>query len=87
MVERKTGTVKWYMHSRGYGFIKVDDGSADVFMHILDFDDNADDPATGDRVSFVMGKSRDGRPRAVSVVPLPPANIEQKNAPGVAAAT
>jgi cold shock protein len=27
------GTVKWYNASKGYGFIKPDDGSPDVFAH------------------------------------------------------
>jgi len=63
-----TGTVKWYNTERGFGFIAVDDGSADMYVHATDLAINGP-LMEDDRVSFVTEiDRRTNKPKAVNVV-------------------
>jgi len=48
-----TGTVKWFNATKGFGFIKPDDGGADVFVHISALEQSGIASLTeGQKVSF-----------------------------------
>jgi CspA family cold shock protein len=66
---RQTGTVKFFNHSRGFGFITPDDGGKDVFLHISALQ-RSGLPALdeGARVSFETEPDRRGKgPQAINV--------------------
>ena len=61
------GTVKWYNSERGFGFIEVDDGGPDMYVHAtgLSFDGPL---IENERVSFVTEiDRRTNKPKAVEV--------------------
>lgn len=68
---RSRGTVKKFDHAKGYGFIKPDDGSPDVFFHhrsILSYQRAGRLTAeAGEQVEFEVELQEDGRTRAVRV--------------------
>ena len=48
-----TGVVKWFNRSKGYGFIKPDDGSNDVFVHFSAIQaEGVKDLKEGEKVEF-----------------------------------
>jgi cold shock protein len=61
------GTVKWFNGEKGFGFIAVDGGGADVFVHYSAIDAggfrNLDE---GQRVEFEIGQGNKG-PQATNV--------------------
>lgn len=67
MESRKRGVVKWFNKEKGYGFIKADDGSPDVFVHFSAIAGNGfrilDE---GQKVSFDVEAGRKG-PQAADV--------------------
>jgi len=63
------GTVKWFNGKKGFGFIKPDDSSDDLFVHHSEI--KVDGYATldeGQRVEFEIGQGKKG-PCATNVVP------------------
>jgi CspA family cold shock protein len=64
------GTVKWFNAEKGFGFITVDDGSQDVFVHFSAIDmEGYKVLEEGQAVTFEVGSGPKG-PQAESVRPL-----------------
>jgi cold shock protein len=64
------GTVKWFNSEKGYGFITVDDGGADVFVHFSAIESSGyKSLEENQRVEFEIGTGQKG-PQAESVRPL-----------------
>ncbi|MFN4058158.1 MAG: cold-shock protein [Roseinatronobacter sp.] len=63
-----TGTVKWFNSTKGYGFIQPDGGAKDIFVHISAVE-RAGIRALNDgqKVTFDLEKSRDGRESATNL--------------------
>ena len=66
-----TGTVKFFNPTKGFGFIRPDDGSKDVFVHISAVERSG---LAGlnekQKVSFDIEQGRDGRAAAVNLKAL-----------------
>ncbi len=62
------GTVKWFNTKKGYGFIRPETGSKDVFVHISQLERSGiSSLPDGQAVSFELYQDRDGRPAAGSL--------------------
>jgi cold shock protein len=66
------GTVKFFKTDKGYGFIKPDDGKADIFVHITAVERAGLKSLTqGQRLSFEVEPDKKGKgPKAVNLTLL-----------------
>ena len=65
----KTGTVKWFNPTKGFGFIEPDDGEKDVFVHISVVERaGLGNLHEGQKIQFEVVPGRDGRPAADNLV-------------------
>ena len=55
------GTVKWFSDEKGYGFIRPDDGSEDVFVHHTGIvGEGFKSLEEGDKVTYEVTQGRKG---------------------------
>jgi len=63
------GIVKWFSNPRGYGFINVEGGDNDVFVHFKNISmEGYRTLKAGDTVTFDLEESDNGKPIAMNVV-------------------
>lgn len=74
----KTGIVKWFNNTKGFGFISPDEGGQDLFVHYSDVQMQGYRNLTqGQRVSFAYNDGPKG-PAATQVVVLEAATVSQE---------
>ncbi|MGI9570951.1 MAG: cold shock domain-containing protein, partial [Desulfobulbia bacterium] len=62
---RTKGTLKKWFGEKGYGFIRPDQGSKDVFVHISAFDRNIPrQPKPGDTIFYHVTTDNSGKTKA-----------------------
>jgi len=66
---RQTGVVKFFNQTKGYGFIKPDDGGTDVFVHVSAVErSEVGALAEGMRISFDTQPDKRGKgPKAIDL--------------------
>lgn len=67
---RLAGVVATWNDDRGFGFIKPDEGGADVFLHFTAAPRGTARPYQGQRLTFETEQDENGRLRAVSAEPV-----------------
>jgi CspA family cold shock protein len=67
---RQTGIVKFFNQTKGYGFIKPDEGGSDVFVHVSAVERSGVGSLTeGMRISFETEPDKRGKgPKAINLV-------------------
>jgi CspA family cold shock protein len=70
----QAGSVVTYFESKGFGFLRPDDGGRDIFFHVSRLAEGlATDLRPGTRLLYELGMDRSGKPAASSIRIAPPA--------------
>jgi cold shock CspA family protein len=65
---RYSGTLRSWNDERGFGFIAQAGGRADIFLHISELPRDGSRPTVGEKLTYALGRGKDGRPQAVNVI-------------------
>ena len=66
-----TGTVKWFNPTKGFGFIRPNDGSKDAFVHISAVERaGLDGLREGQKIEYELVPGRNGKSSAENLVAL-----------------
>ncbi len=60
------GVLKTWKDDRGFGFIKPEDGSEDIFIHISALKGSSRRPHRGDIIYYQVEQSDDGKLKAIN---------------------
>lgn len=60
------GFLKTWKDDRGFGFLKPEDGSEDIFIHISALNDNVRRPHQGDTIFYQVGQGSNGKTKAIN---------------------
>jgi len=66
MAKETKGTLKTWKDDRGFGFIKPDDGSDDIFIHISALKGFVRRPYRGDVIYYEVEQTEDGKSKAIN---------------------
>jgi cold shock CspA family protein len=64
---RLYGQLKTWQDDRGFGFIAPSNGGADLFVHISALPRDGTRPTVGERMTYELGRGKNGQPQAVNV--------------------
>lgn len=64
---RLSGTLRTWNDDRGFGFIAPTQGGAELFVHISALPRDGTRPTIGEKLSYELGRGKNGQPQAVNV--------------------